>query len=219
MKELLSVTEFSEAVKKRKQGIYEQTKNPNSRLYPFVVFQDGKPFIKKEAIIELYESQVRQTESQVGSQVQEGKSQVRQTESQVRQTESQAGSQVQEGKSQVEQTESQVRQTKSQAGSQAQEGKSQVEQTESQAEQTADYIKFLKDQIKEKDKQINTLQQLLNQEQQLHAKTSLLLAEYSQDPAGTKNERAEQEPEPETEAEETKPKETIWKRIFKWFEL
>ena len=53
-KELWTIPEFAEAAGKKKQGIYEQAKNEKSKLFPFVVLQGEKLFIKREALKEVY---------------------------------------------------------------------------------------------------------------------------------------------------------------------
>lgn len=60
MNDLLTIKEFAEIVKLKPQGIHKQATNENSRLYPYVVQQRGKKFIKREALTEIY--QIEQTE-------------------------------------------------------------------------------------------------------------------------------------------------------------
>lgn len=55
MNDLLTINEFAEIVGKKPQGIHKQASNPNSRLYPYVVQQLGKKYIKKEALNEIYQ--------------------------------------------------------------------------------------------------------------------------------------------------------------------
>ena len=86
MKELLTIPEFVELSGKKKQGIYQQIKNENSRLYQFVVRQGKKTFIRAEAL-QYYtdEAPDSQTDSQGG--------QASQAESKTAGEESQAQSQ------------------------------------------------------------------------------------------------------------------------------
>lgn len=53
--DLLTIPEFAEIVELKPQGIYKQATNENSRLYPYVVYNRGKRYIKKEALFEVYQ--------------------------------------------------------------------------------------------------------------------------------------------------------------------
>ena len=55
MNELLSITEFAEIVNIKPQGVYKQATNKNSRLFPYVVQQKGKRYIKKQALKDIYQ--------------------------------------------------------------------------------------------------------------------------------------------------------------------
>lgn len=180
MKNLLSVPEFAEAAGKKKQGIYQQVKNEKSKIFPYIIFKGKTPYIKAEALKEVYG--IEQAESQAENQDNQEKNQESKTENQ----DSQAGSQAQ---SQEEQAESQADSQENQAAP-IQEG------------QEKSFILFLQEQLKEKDrqlaekdKQIEKITLLLDQEQQLNARTTYLLAEYQK-------REAEQEKQADTEAEE-----------------
>lgn len=182
MKELLTIPEFVELSGKKKQGIYQQIKNENSRLYQFVVRQGKKTFIRAEAL-QYYtdEAPDSQTDSQGG--------QASQAESKTAGEESQAQSQA----------DSQGGQTKSQ-------GDSQSSQAESQAQsQDHSFIDFLQQQIREKDKQIERLQTLLAQQQQINYQNSLLLLEQGK---ATEEEPPQEQQEVviETKEEHQEPK-------------
>lgn len=192
MKDLLTIPELAEATGKKKQGLYEQTKNKASKLYPYLVFQGSKAYVRSEALTELYGIDQDETTKSQGSQVR---------------------SQESQGKSQDSQPESQVSQDNSQGASQESQDGDPVKSQESQAEdqpksqgepkQGQDMIAFLQEMLREKDKQIAQLTQLLDQEQQLHARTNLLLAEYQKKEAEADQE--EQPEEPDTAGEEVGP--------------
>lgn len=55
MNDLLTIKEFAEKVGLYPQGIHTQTTNKKSRLYPYVVQQKGKKYIRKEALFEIYQ--------------------------------------------------------------------------------------------------------------------------------------------------------------------
>lgn len=55
MNDLLTIKEFAEKVGLKSQGIYKQATNESSRLYPYVVLQKGKRYIRKEALFEVYQ--------------------------------------------------------------------------------------------------------------------------------------------------------------------
>lgn len=164
MIDLLSVAEFADKAGKKKQGIYEQVKNKNSRLYPFVVFKEGKYYIKAIALKEVY-----------------GLDNFDSQENQVISQESQANSQENsQGNQANSQEEDKVRSQENQGNSQAESQESQVQNAQEQS-----IITFLQEQLKEKDKQlaekdkqIQQISKLLDQEQQLNLRTNLLLAEY-----------------------------------------
>ena len=190
MKQLYSIPEFAEAAGKKKQGIYQQVKNENSKIFPFVVFKGKTPYIKAEALKEVYG--VEQADSQDENQDSQEFSQENQAQSQESKTENQDS-----------QADSQDENQDSQDFSQAQSQENQDAQT--QAEQEKSFIIFLQEQLKEKDrqlaekdKQIEKITLLLDQEQQLHARTNYLLAEYQKREA----EQEEQTEEAETEATE-----------------
>ena len=148
-KELFTIPEFAEAAGKKKQGIYEQVKNGNSKLSPFVVLQGGKTYIKREALKEVYG--IEQADSQ----------------------ESKEFSQESKAENQENQFNSQDSQADSQAQSQA--DRSQAQNIISFLQEQ---LREKDRQLAEKDKQIEKIQQLLDQEQRLHANTNRLLAEY-----------------------------------------
>ena len=92
-----------------------------------------------------------------------------------------------------------------------------------------DIISFLKEQIREKDrqlaekdKQIDKIQQLLNQEQQLHARTNLLLAEYKEKEKQEEKQEEDNKEEVIKEEKNTNSSEeykTIWDKIKEWLTL
>lgn len=182
-KDLLTIPEFAEAAGKKKQGLYQQVKNENSKIFPYIVFRGKTPYIKTEALKEVYG--IEQADSQEENQESQGKSQESKTENQ--------GSQA----------DSQDKNQESQDFSQAQSQENQAAPT--QAEQESSFILFLQEQLKEKDRQlaekdrqIEKITLLLDQEQQLHARTNFLLAEYQKREA----EQEEQTGEADTGAEE-----------------
>ena len=129
MKDLLTIPEFAEAAGKKKQGIYTQIRNENSKLFPYVVTQGSKVLIRREALKDVYG-------------IEQGKSQTSQTQSQISQIESQ----ISQAESQIKSQTSQISQTESQAESQTE---SQESQTQSQTEtgQEQNIIAFLQEQI------------------------------------------------------------------------
>lgn len=179
MKQLYSIPEFAEAAGKKKQGIYEQAKNENSKLFPYVVSQGTKTFIKGEALKEVYGIEQDQSPN---SQERQDISKESKEQSQASQAQSQ---EINQDSQTENQEESQENQAKSQEESQAPRGQEQS------------IISFLQDQIREKDrqlaekdKQIEKIQQLLDQEQQLHARTNLLLAEYREKAEATQEDNS-----------------------------
>ena len=78
--DLLTVPEFVALTGKKKQGIYQQIRNENSKLFKYVVKEDNRVWIKREALL-LYradgqgDSQVQSSPSQGDSQVQSSPSQ------------------------------------------------------------------------------------------------------------------------------------------------
>ena len=200
-KDLLTIPEFAEAAGKKKQGIYEQAKNENSKLRPFVVLQGEKLFIKREALKEVYG--IEENESQGDSQGSQAKSQDSQGESQVNQGQSQGNSQVG----------SQDSQAQSQGDSQAK-GQEYTEQS---------MIVFLQRQLEEKDKQlaekdkqIERIQQLLDQEQKLHLSTKVLLMEYTkqEEPQEEQEAAPKDTIEQERQEEPKQEKKSFWARLF-----
>ena len=174
-KDLLTVPEFAEAAGKKKQGLYEQVKNEKSKIYPYVIFRGKTPYIKIEALKEVYG--IEQADSQDENQDSQTKNQESKTENQGSQADSQDENQDSQTKSQAESQENQAAQP--------------------QAEQENSFILFLQEQLKEKDrqlaekdKQIEKITLLLDQEQQLHARTNFLLAEYQKREAETSKEGA-----------------------------
>ena len=172
-RELYTIPEFAEAAGKKKQGIYQQVKNENSKIFPFVVFKGKTPYIKAEALKEVYgvEKADSQDENQDSQDFSQG---------------NQAHSQESKTKNQDSQADSQDENQDSQGFSQAQSQENQDTQT--QAEQEKSFITFLQEQLKEKDrqlaekdKQIEKITLLLDQEQQLHARTKLMLMENKQE--------------------------------------
>ena len=181
-KDLLTIPEFAEAAGKKKQGLYQQVKNENSKIFPYIVFRGKTPYIKIEALKEVYG---------------------------------------------IEQADSQDENQESQAKSQAQSQENQAAPT--QAEQESSFILFLQEQLKEKDrqlaekdKQIEKITLLLDQEQQLHARTNFLLAEYQkreaeqEEQAGEADTGAEepQAPPPQEQDQEPQKKRSWWYRLF-----
>ena len=190
MKDLLSVPEFAIAAGKKKQGIYQQVKNENSKIAPYVVYKGKTAYIKKEALKELYG--IEQADSQAENQ----DSQIDFQDSQIENQESQADSQA----------ENQESQTKSQAQSQEKQAESQGRGTAEEQEKS--FILFLQEQLKEKDrqiaekdKQIEKITLLLNQEQQLHARTTYLLTEYQKKEAEQEETAEEAEQKDQEEAD------------------
>ena len=200
-KELLTIPEFAEKKKKKKQGIYEQAKNEKSKLFPFVVLQGEKLFIKREALKEVYgiernDSQDNSQESQANSQDNQGQSQGNSQENQV--------------KSQVDSQESQANsQDDSQAKGQEYTEKSMIVFLQRQLEE--------KDrQLAEKDKQIERIQQLLDQEQKLHLSTKVLLMEYTkqEEPQEEQEAAPKDTIEQERQEEPKQEKKSFWARLF-----
>ena len=202
-KELFTIPEFAEAAGKKKQGIYEQVKNGNSRLSPFVVLQGGKTYIKREALKEVYG--IEQADSQESKEI----SQDSQAENQENQFNSQAVSQDSQANSQES---SQENQADSQAQSQA------------DRSQAQNIISFLQEQLREKDrqlaekdKQIEKIQQLLDQEQRLHANTNRLLAEYREKaevPQEDNSPAPIETEEKQDKNQEPQKKRSWWQRLF-----
>ena len=206
-KDLLTIPEFAEAAGKKKQGLYQQVKNENSKIFPYIVFRGKTPYIKIEALKEVYG--------------------IEQADSQDENQESQAKSQESKTINQESQADSQDKNQESQAKSQAQSQENQAAPT--QAEQESSFILFLQEQLKEKDrqlaekdKQIEKITLLLDQEQQLHARTNFLLAEYQkreaeqEEQAGEADTGAEepQAPPPQEQDQEPQKKRSWWYRLF-----
>ncbi len=150
MKDLLTIPEFVELSGKKKQGIYQQIKNENSRLFEYVVKQGGKTFIKAEALNFYKEDSPADSQG-----------------------ESQAQSQTSQSESKAESQDSQAASQESKTDSQSQ------SKTDSQTQSIIDFlqeqIREKDKQLAEKDKQIERIQKLLDQEQQLHLQANLLL--------------------------------------------
>ena len=160
MDDLLSIIEFAEIVGVKRQGIYKQATNSNSRLYPYVVLKMGKRYIKREALREIY--QIEQT---------------KQPEEETKPNEEPNEENQQEQPEQPKQPD------------QPNETTSQTNQNNHQAGETEQGILYFlqqqlleKDrQLKEKDNQIRDLMNLLNQEQRLNAQR-LLTAQPNEEP-------------------------------------
>ena len=195
-KELFTIPEFADLAGIKKQGIYEQVKNSNSKLFPYVVLKGKKAYIKFEALEKVYgivpaERQEEQGNSQEG----------------------QGTSQDEQGQRQDRQGESQDRQGDSQEPKQERQGASQGTDKE--------IIEFLQEQLRERDKQINGLLQMLAYEQQAHQKTLLQLEEARGNTTAEVNAEA-QEPREEDKEQEQAPAEeqkdlSWWQRFIKWW--
>lgn len=196
MKDLLTIPEFVELSGKKKQGIYEAVKNENSRLFAFVVKQDGKTFIKREAL------QFYQEASQADSQ------------------DSKANSQEEAADSQDHSQESQG---ESQADSQDSKAQSQGGQADSQADfiaflkgQIEEKDRLIEELRKTKDREVAELHRLLFNQQELHARDRALLMEYQE--RDKKEEAPPQEVvEHETIIEEKPQEDQEPKKKSNWF--
>lgn len=198
VKELFTIPEFADLAGIKKQGIYEQVKNSNSKLFPFVVLKGKKAYIKFEALEKVYgivpaERQEEQGNSQEGQGI----------------------SQDEQGQRQEEQEESQDRQGDSQEPKQERQGASQGTDKE--------FIEFLQEQLRERDKQINGLLQMLAYEQQAHQKTLLQLEEARGNTTAEANAEA-QEPREEDKEQEQAPAEeqknlSWWQKFVNWWRM
>ena len=92
---LFTIPEFANLAGIKKQGIYEQVKNSNSKLFPFVVLKGKKAYIKFEALEKVYGITVKQEQETQGEN-QEAGNQDRQGESQEPRQDKQGASQEQE---------------------------------------------------------------------------------------------------------------------------
>lgn len=197
-KELFTIPEFAEVVGIKKQGIYEQVKNSNSKLFPYVVLKGKKAYIKFEALEKVYGITVKQEqETQGENQDSQGESQ----DSQEQKQEGQAGKQDKQGESQEPRQEKQ--------------GASQGTERE--------IIEFLQEQLRERDKQINGLLQMLAYEQQAHQKT-LLQLEEARGNTTAEAEAQEQEPIEEDNRQEEAPAEeqkdlSWWQKFVNWWRM
>lgn len=197
-KELFTIPEFADLAGIKKQGIYEQVKNSNSKLFPYVVLKGKKAYIKFEALEKVYgivpaERQEEQGNSQEG----------------------QGTSQDKQGQRQDRQEESQDRQGNSQEPKQERQGASQGTDKE--------IIEFLQEQLRERDKQINGLLQMLAYEQQAHQKT-LLQLEEARGNTTAEAEAQEQEPIEEDNRQEEAPAEeqkdlSWWQKFVNWWRM
>lgn len=200
--DLLSIPEFAKASGKTKQGLYQQVKNSNSKIAPFVIFKGKTPYIQTKALKEVYG--------------------IEQTGSKENQPENQEG----QDRNQESQSKSQEVNQDSQPINQEGQDKNQDSQDGNQAEKTVEeqgiaIISFLQEQLKEKDrqlaekdKQIEKIQQLLDQEQQLHARTTYLLTEYQKKEEQEKQEETEDDKEPQEQDQETDKKRSWLYRFF-----
>lgn len=171
MDDLLTIHAFAEQVGLKPQGIYKQATNESSRLYPYVVLQKGKRYIKKEALFEVY--------------------------------------QINQPSQPTEPTEPTPNENQTNRANQPNQPNQTTETTQPQDESIVD---FLKEMLRERDKQIERLTTLLDQEQHLHAQTKLLLKEYQE----------REEVEPQEEVRQAEPvidqepkKKSNWFR--RWF--
>lgn len=151
MSDLLSVPEFAEAAGKKKQGIYEQVKNENSKLYPFVVFQGEKAFIKAVALKEVYGIVAQSQDNQDDSQEKQAENQDSQGNSQVVNQDFQAQSQDNQGESQA--------------------------QSQDDTPQGQSIIAFFQAQLEEKDRQIARLQEQTKQQAEENKKKDEVIQE------------------------------------------
>lgn len=200
---VLTIPEFAEAAGIKKQGIYEQVKNSNSKLYPYFVFKGKKTYIKFEALEEIYgifpvESKDNQDNSQ----------------------EKQAQKQDSKDDSQDRQDEKQDSQGDSQEPKQENQGASQGTE-QGIIEFLQEQIRGKDRQIEERDKQITGLLQMLAYEQQAHQKTLLQLEEAR---GNTTAEAEEQEPIEEEKKQEEAPAEekknlSWWQRFINWWSI
>ena len=184
MDELLTIHAFAEIVGVKPQGIYKQATNENSRLYKYVVLQKGKRYIKKSALWEVYQIDQTNQETETDKQNQ--------------------------GDNQTN-TENQPNQTKQPNETTAtNQGNAYDELIEFLKQELADR----KEELKTRDKQIENLTRLLDQEQHLHAQTKLLVREYQEkeevETEGVKEEVAEA-------PQEVKQEKKKRSRLYRWF--
>lgn len=200
-----TIPEFAEVVGIKKQGIYEQVKNSNSKLFPYVVFKGKKAYIKFEALEKVYG--IVPTERQE----EQGDSQDRQGDSQ---DEQEARQEPQE--------ENQDRQGDSQEPKQDSQGASQ-DQEQGIIEFLQEQIRSKDKQIEERDKQISGLLQMLAYEQQAHQNT-LLQLEEARGNTPAEAEAQEQEPIEEDKQQEEAPAEdkkdlSWWQKFVNWWRM
>ena len=183
MNDLLTVKEFAEIIEVSTQAIYKQVINENSRLFPYVVQQKGKRYIKKEALKEVY--QIEQPEKATETTNPTGKPNETNQDNQPFQPDQPT-------------VETDTTNETNQSNPKDPFGK--------------DIIEFLQEQLREKDKQIEKLQTLLDQEQHLHAQTRLLLEEKNKAP---QNEEEQNDfVIQETKNQEPKKKKGFWAWLF-----
>ena len=180
MNDLLTVKEFAEIIEVSTQAIYKQVINENSRLFPYVVQQKGKRYIKKEALKEVY--QVEQPEKTT------------------------------EATNSTEETNETNQDKQPFQPFQPTVETDETNQSNQNDPFSKGIIEFLQEQLREKDKQIEKLQTLLDQEQHLHAQTRLLLEERNK---SQQNEDKEQEEIiQETKNKKKKKKRSFWAWLF-----
>lgn len=172
MNDLLTIKEFADIVKRSPQGIHKQAANENSRLFPYVVLENGKRMIKREALKEIYQlNQPNQPQNSTDSNDSTPK------DNQINPEDS----------------------TDSNDSTEKFNSFNSEDSTDSTPHQEQEMIEFLMEQLKEKDKTINKLTTLLDQEQHLHAQTKLLLSAYQE------KEDKEIQPEKEEQKEKQEP--------------
>ena len=195
---LLTIPEFAKLAGIAKQGIYEQVKKSNSKLFPYVVYKGKKVYIKFEALEKEYNKTI-----------------IPGQESQDSQGTNQDNRQAEQGENQGGQGENQAEDNTENQGGQ---GKSQADNNEN-ISATQQLIDLLREQLQEKDKQIERLHILLAQEKQAHQNTIKLLEEKSIIDNGD-NDLGEQDEIviPDQQEQQTEQEKlTFWQRFINWW--
>lgn len=161
MNDLLTINEFAEIVGKKPQGIHKQATNENSRLFPYVVQQMGKRYIKKEALTEIY--QINQTNQPDQSTEANENNQTNQPDQSNQSTEPIKPINPQADPETIEFYREIIRGLQSQ-----------IQEKDKQIAEKDKQIEKRDSQIDEKDRQIAELFKVLDHQQQLHAQSNYL---------------------------------------------